>query len=677
MEDAWLAEKEQRDLIQGLSDSGDRRMRSSRRPKRSRADKRVNQPARKKKQPEQGPKSALDAILDEPCAIHSVSLNTNPTHRLRACWVVRQVAKGGINLLDNLGAQKSRGKTPSWEEQSSDEDEILMIYETHPSRNQRKRALREINHVSHVITSDSRWLDTPITFGQDDQPTSSPSRGVAALVLDPIIDGYRLTKVLMDGGSSLNLIYEDTLQKMQFDKSRIEPSRTTFKGIIPGKEARCSGRVTLDVVFGTPDNYRVEELIFNIVPFRSGYHALLGRDAFARFHAIPHYAYMKLKMPGPNGVITVTSNADISLRAENKTAALALEAEAEALAAEELTALRATVDRDDVILDKRPKSTSFKPADEIVKFQVHPEDPSKMASIGARLDPALDEALRAFLQENWDIFAWHPSDMPGIPRNLAEHSLNIIEGFKPVKQALRRFSEPKRQAMGEELAKLLEAGFIREIKHPEWLANLVMVPKKDKSWRLCVDFKDVNKACPKDPFPLPRIDQIVDATAGHDLLCFLDAYSGYHQIKMRESDQAATAFITPYGPFCFNTMPFGLKNAGATYQRMIQTCLEPQIGKTVEAYVDDVVVKTRKANKLIDDLRETFKNLRAYNIKLNPEKCVFGVPSGKLLGFIVSHRGIEANPDKIKALARLEVPTELKHVQRLAGCVASLSRFIS
>ena len=86
-----------------------------------------------------------------------------------------------------------------------------------------------------------------------------------------------------------------------------------------------------------------------------------------------------------------------------------------------------------------------------------------------------------------------------------------------------------------------------------------MVPKKDKSWRLCVDFKDLNKACPKDPFPLPRIDQIIDATAGHDLLCFLDAYSGYHQIKMAESDQAVTAFITPYGPFCFNTMPFGLK----------------------------------------------------------------------------------------------------------------------
>ena len=141
---------------------------------------------------------------------------------------------------------------------------------------------------------------------------------------------------------------------------------------------------------------------------------------------------MKLKMPGPNGVITVNSNPDRSLRAEDKTAALALEAESEALAAEELSELWTTVDKNDVILAKRSKSTSFKPANEIIKFQVHPDDSSKTASIGTSLDAVLDAALRSFLQENWDIFAWHSSDMPGIPRNLAEHSLNIVDGFKPV-----------------------------------------------------------------------------------------------------------------------------------------------------------------------------------------------------------------------------------------------------
>ena len=152
---------------------------------------------------------------------------------------------------------------------------------------------------------------------------------------------------------------------------------------------------------------------------------------------------MKLKMSGPNGVITITSDPDIPLCAENKMASLALEALSEALAAEELTTLRSTVDRDDVILDKRPKSTSFKPANEIVKFQVHPTDPKKTASIGAQLDPTVGAALRAFLHENWNIFAWHPSDMPGIPRRLAKHSLNILKGYKLFKQTLRCFFESK------------------------------------------------------------------------------------------------------------------------------------------------------------------------------------------------------------------------------------------
>ena len=131
----------------------------------------------------------------------------------------------------------------------------------------------------------------------------------------------------MDGGSSLNLLYQDTMHKMGIDPSRIKPTKTTFKGVIPGVEAHCTGSITLEVVFGSPHNFRSEELIFDIVPFRSGYHALLGRTAFARFNAVPHYSYLKLKMPGPRGVITVNGNTERSLRTEEHTAALAAEAQ--------------------------------------------------------------------------------------------------------------------------------------------------------------------------------------------------------------------------------------------------------------------------------------------------------------------------------------------------------------
>ena len=164
---------------------------------------------------------------------------------------------------------------------------------------------------------------------------------------------------------------------------------------------------------------------------------------------------------------------------------------------------------------------------------------------------------------------------------------------------------------------------------------------------MCVDFIDLNKACPKDPYPLPQIDQIVDSTAGCDLLCFLDAFSGYHQIKMVEEDTEKTAFITPEGCFCYIYMPFGLKNAGSTFQCAMRECLGPQIGRNVEAYIDNIVVKTQDKDILIDDLDETFNNLWKISLKLHPEKCTFRVPSEKLLGFLVSHRGIEANPDKI------------------------------
>src|SRR5664279_1223940 len=268
--------------------------------------------------------------------------------------------------------------------------------------------------------------------------------------------------------------------------------------------------------------------------------------------------------------------------------------------------------------------------------------------------------------------------MPGVPRELAEHSLNIYKGAKSVKQSLRRFRTEKRQAIGKEIARLTAAKSIREVIHIEWLANPVLVPNKGTTdLRMCIDYTGLNKACTKDSSALPHIDQVIDSTAGSELLCFLDAYSGYHQIKMRESDQIKTSFITPYGTYCYITMPFGLKNAGSTYQRCIQRCLHNQIGRNVHAYVADIVVMSKKRGDLLEDLKETFDNLRTYKMMPKPTKCVFGVSAGKLLGFIVSERGIEVNPEKIKAILNITRPTCLKNIQRLAGSAAAVSRFIS
>ena len=132
--------------------------------------------------------------------------------------------------------------------------------------------------------------------------------------------------------------------------------------------------------------------------------------------------------------------------------------------------------------------------------------------------------------------------MPGVPSELAEHSLHVDPASKPVKQGLRRFNADRKKIIGEEIARLLPAGFIMEVYHPKWLANPILVLKNNGEWRMCVDYTSLNKVCPKDPFALPRIDQIIDATAGSELPCFLDAYSGYHQIKLKEEDQEKTSF---------------------------------------------------------------------------------------------------------------------------------------
>jgi hypothetical protein len=270
-----------------------------------------------------------------------------------------------------------------------------------------------------------------------------------------------------------------------------------------------------------------------------------------------------------------------------------------------------------------------------------------------------------FLRANADIFAWSPSDMPGIPREVAEHSLDILDHSCAMQQRLCRFNEKRRRAIGVELRKLPDAGFIKEVFHPTWLVNPVLVKKKNGKWRMCVYYISLKKACPKVPFPLPRIDQIVDSTAGCEL--FLDAYSGYHQIKMKESDQLATSFITPFRMYCYITMPFCLRNAGSTYQRCMQHVFGDHIGRTVETYVDDIVVKTRKADDLVNNLRMAFDFLRANGVKLKPEKCVFGVPRGMLLGYIVSQRGIEPNPKKVTALERMGPIRDLRGSRRCWG----------
>lgn len=302
---------------------------------------------------------------------------------------------------------------------------------------------------------------------------------------------------------------------------------------------------------------------------------------------------------------------------------------------------------------------------------------SKILKIGSQLYLQAQQELVEFLQANLDVFAWTHSDMCGISSGIASHTLNIDPRYIPVKQKRRGMDPERSAALKEEVDKLKTNGFIRDALYPEWVSNPVLVRKPNGQWRTCIDYSDLNKACPKDSFPLPRIDQLVDSTARHELLSFMDAYSGYNQIPMQVPDQEHTSFVTNLGLYCYKVMPFGLKNAGATYQRLVNRMFADQIGKTMEVYVDDMLVKSRYSTDHVKDLESMFNVLRRYGMKLNQLKCHFGVASGKFLGFIVNARGIEANPEKIWAIMNLQTPRTIKQVQSLNGKVAALSRFIS
>ncbi|GJU75073.1 reverse transcriptase domain-containing protein [Tanacetum coccineum] len=267
-------------------------------------------------------------------------------------------------------------------------------------------------------------------------------------------------------------------------------------------------------------------------------------------------------------------------------------------------------------------------------------------TIGTQFSPDCRLQLINLLKNNMDVFAWEPSDMVGVPKRIAKHTLNVNPSITPVAQKRRMLGSEKSQAVLKEVQEWLKADIIRPVKYPTWISNPVLVKKVDDTWRMCIDFKNLNSACPKDFYPLPEIDLKIEAVMGFPFKCFLDAYKGYHQIQMDEEDEEKTAFYTDQGTYCYTKMPFGLKNAGATYQRVVDSAFQTQLGRNLEAYVDDMVIKSKTERDMIMDIAETFHNLRKINMKLNPKKCSFGVAEGKFLGYMVTSEGIRANPKR-------------------------------
>jgi len=250
------------------------------------------------------------------------------------------------------------------------------------------------------------------------------------------------------------------------------------------------------------------------------------------------------------------------------------------------------------------------------------------------------------------VFAWSYQEMHGLDPKIVVHRLSIRKDVLPKKQSQRRFPPELILETKKELNRLIEAGFIHEVRYPTWR-------KKNGQLHVCVDFWDLNGACPKDDFPLPVIELMIDSTTGDEPLSFMDCKAEYNQIQMALEDQEATAFRTPKGIFCYKVMPFSLKDTGATYQRAMQTISEDMLHKTMEYYVDDLVVKSKKRLNHLHNLQQNFKRLRRCQLKINPLKCAFGITSSKFLGFVVRHQGIEIDKAKVKEIQDMPEPKHL------------------
>ncbi|GMP81904.1 hypothetical protein CsSME_00036449 [Camellia sinensis var. sinensis] len=275
-----------------------------------------------------------------------------------------------------------------------------------------------------------------------------------------------------------------------------------------------------------------------------------------------------------------------------------------------------------------------------------------------------------------DVFAWTYEQMPGLDKDVTMHRLNVIPLARPVKQGVRFYKPEVEFNIKDEMVKLFGAGFIKPIQHPTWLSSIVLVIKKNGQIRVCVDFRDLNKFCPKDEFPLSNIDTLINSAAGHHMFSFMDGFSDYNQIKMAPEDAPKMAFRTPIGNFFYTIMPFGLKSAGATYQRAMTAIFHDMLHKSLECYINDLVVKSKEETSHLRDLQRVLEHCKKYRLRMNPLKCAFGVTTGKFLGCIVHRHGRNPDTTKVTAIKNMPRPTNLDELRTFLGRASYLRWFI-
>nr|GEX88504.1 reverse transcriptase domain-containing protein [Tanacetum cinerariifolium] len=420
-------------------------------------------------------------------------------------------------------------------------------------------------------------------------PLTSSNGTEGPLVIEAEIGGYAIHCMYVDGGSSMKIFYERCFNRLWPEiKSQMVPATTSLTGF-SGETTWPLGQLRLLVTIGDATHSTKAWMNFMIVKSLSPYNGIIGRPGLKAIQAVPYTVHGMLKFPTKEGIVTIRSS-------------LLIPAECASIGTS----------------SGKPREEMTHPANFTVAL--HPNFPDQEVVVGGSLSDRGRTELCALLKKNLDIFTWQPSDMTGVQRSVAEHRLNIREGCPPVRQKKRGQAPERAKAIQAEVQKLVEARIMREVYYHDWLSNPVMVKKHDGSWRMCVDFTDLNKACPHDCYPLPEIDW--------------KKQTKKKQLSTQDREYTATK------------MPFCLKNAGATYQRLMDKAFESQMGQNIEVYVDDLVVKSHTEGEIVRDIEETFQTLRKINMKLNPKKCSFGLAKGVFLGYVITPEGIKPCSEK-------------------------------
>nr|XP_025635645.1 uncharacterized protein LOC112729699 [Arachis hypogaea] len=527
--------------------------------------------------------------------------------------------------------EEAKTRSAKRRQEPEDRDHGLTVINVVTAKNTAPKSRSAYKKDAKVLAVSSSLARNPkkfpsISFGPEDKwfdnaPESPP------MVITARVGTGLVKRILVDTGVDSNIMFRNVFDALGLRDADLTTHQHGVIGL-GDNFIKPDGVISLPISVGQNQGRRSTMAEFVILRDSTAYNIILGRKTINDVEAVISTKLLIMKFVTNEGSIgSIRGDLETAVACDN--ASLSLRKKSKEASGVFLADLDARVD------DKpRPE-----PEGDLEKFIIGDTE-EKFTFINKNLPQELKEPLIEMIRANRDLFAWTPADMPGIDPEIMSHHLTVRPGARPVTQRRRKMSTERAEEVAKQTASLLEAGFIREVEYSTWLSNVVLVKKHNGKWRMCVDYSDLNK------------------------------------IPMHRPDEDKTAFITPGGTFCYKVMPFGLKNAGATYQRLMSKIFRDLIGRTVEVYVDDVLAKTTRSDDLLEDLENVFASLRQNGMRLNPLKCAFAMEAGKFLGFMITQRGVEANPEKCQAVLQMKSPGCIKDVQRLAGRLTSLSRFL-